>query len=51
MFERLKRWGNIEVPLTAVIVVVAITVIVLTQPQKEIHYVIMNEVSQKLQGL
>ena len=38
MFDRLKQWGEIEVPLTAVVIIVALTVIVLSQPQKEVFY-------------
>lgn len=46
MFDRLKRWGEVEVPLTAVVIIVAITVIAVYHPQKEIHYVVLNEISQ-----
>lgn len=46
MFDKLKRWGEIEVPLTAVVIIVAIAVVALNHPQKEIHYVVLNEISQ-----
>jgi len=51
MFERLKRLGDIEIPLSAVIIIVAITVIAVYQPQKEVHYVILGQTSQQLHSL
>jgi hypothetical protein len=51
MFERLKQLGDIEIPLSAVIVIIAITVIAVSQPQKEVHYVILGQNSQQIQGL
>lgn len=40
--ERLERLGEIEIPLSTVIVVVALAVIVVNQQQKEIHYVVIG---------
>lgn len=51
IYERLKHWGNIEIPLSTVAVIVAITVIALYQPQKEIHYVVVGQTSQKIHGV
>lgn len=51
MFERLKRFGDIEIPLSAVIIIVAITIVAVYQPQKEVHYVILGQNSQQLHSL
>lgn len=51
MFERLKQLGDIEIPLSAVVVIVAITIIAAYQPQKEVHYVILGQNSQQIHGL
>ena len=51
IYERLKRWGDIEIPLSAVAVIVAITIITLYQPQKEVYYIPVNGISQQKQGL
>lgn len=51
MLERLKRLGDIEVPLSAVVIIVAITIIAVSQPQKEVHYVILGQSSQQLHSL
>ena len=51
IFAKLKALGDIEIPLTLVVVVVAITVIMVHQPQKEVRYVLVNCKSQQIQGL
>jgi len=40
--ERLRRWGQIEVPLSSVCVLMAFTIVMLNKPQKEIHYVVVG---------
>ena len=39
MFEKLKSLGEIEIPLSAVAVIVAITVIAMHQPKQENTYI------------
>jgi len=51
IFERLKVLGDVEIPLTLVVVVVAITVIMVYQPQKEVHYVLVDSKSQQIHSI
>lgn len=55
IFERLKALGDVEVPLSAVVVAVAITVVLIYQPKKEVTFiwpVTMKQIkSQKLHGV
>lgn len=51
IFKRLKSLGDVEIPLTLVVVVVAITVIMVYQPQKEVHYVFVGHQSQQIHSL
>jgi hypothetical protein len=51
VFKRLKQLGDIEVPLSAVVVIIAVTIIAVYQPQKEVHYVILGQNSQQIHGL
>jgi hypothetical protein len=51
IFKKLKSLGDVEIPLTLVVVVVAITVIMVYQPQKEVHYVFVGHQSQKIHSL
>jgi len=47
IFKKLKALGDVEIPLTLVVVVVAITVIMVYQPQKEVHFVLVELKSHK----
>lgn len=55
IFERLKSLGEIEIPLSAVVVIIAITVIALHQPKQENTYiwpVSMEQIkSQQIHGV
>lgn len=51
MFNLLKKWGEVEIPLTAVVIIVAITVMAVYQPQKEVYYIPIDPNSQKLHGV
>lgn len=51
IFDRLKSLGDVEVPMTFVVIAVAITVIIAYQPQKEVHYVFLDLKSQKIHGV
>jgi len=51
IFDKLKALGDVEIPLTLVVVVVAITVVMVYQPQKEVHYVFMEQNSQKIHSI
>lgn len=51
LIEKLKTLGEIEVPLSVVIMVVAVTVVLAGTPQKEVHYVVLDANSQKIHSL
>jgi hypothetical protein len=51
IFQKLKSLGDVEIPLSIVVVVVAITVVMVYQPQKEVHYVFVGHQSQKIHSL
>lgn len=51
IFDRLKALGDIEVPLSVVVMVVAIAILSASQPQKEVHFVIFDPKSHKIQGV
>lgn len=51
LINKLKNLGEIEVPLSVVIMVVAVTVILASTPQKEVHYLVLDPNSQKLHSL
>jgi hypothetical protein len=39
IFDKLKNLGDVEIPLSLVVVVVAITVVMVYQPKKEVTFV------------
>jgi hypothetical protein len=49
--ERLKAISEAEIPLSAVVVIIAVTIIAVYQPQKEVHYVILGQNSQQIHSL
>lgn len=55
IFERLASLGDVQVPLSAVVVAVAITIIVVYQPKKEVTFVwpiTMDQIkSQEIHGV
>jgi hypothetical protein len=51
IFNKLKTLGDMEVPLTIVVIVVAITVVMVYQPQKEVHYVLIGHNSQQIHSI
>ncbi len=51
LLDRLKALGDIEVPLSVVVMVVAITVLSVSKPQKVVHYVLIDSKSQKIHSI
>ena len=51
IFEKLKTMGDTEVPLTVVVILVAVVVVMTYQPQKEVHYVVFDPKSQQIHSI
>jgi len=51
IFDKLKSMGDIEIPLTVVVMLIAITVVMAYQPEKEVHYVVFDPKSQKIHSI
>jgi hypothetical protein len=51
IFKKLKALGDMEIPLSIVVIVVAITVIAVYQPQREVHYVLIGHNSQQIHSI
>lgn len=51
IFDKLKAMGDVEVPLTVVVILVAVVVVMAYQPQKEVHYVVFDPKSQQIHGV
>lgn len=51
IFNKLKAIGDTEVPLTVVVILVAVVVVMAYQPQKEVHYVVFDPKSQQIHSI
>ena len=51
IINKLKVMGDIEVPLSVVVILVAVAVILAQQPVKEVYYLPVDPSSQKIHSI